>query len=421
MFLAVWNYIRGYVIIEVYGFSVERFMNLAVHKGIYLWDVDKTGATVSMKVSLKGFKLLRSCSKKTKCKIKIKQKVGLPFIAFKYRKRNILAFGALFFIFILFFLSSFIWLIEIEGNDRVATEDIQAFIEARGLQVGNLRRNINAQDIQKGLIVEFQDISWINIEISGTKATIRLTEIIPKQQILDTSIPCDIIAREDGLITSIITSAGRPLVRQNDVVRRGDILVSSELISETEEDGIVTEFVHAIAEVRAKMYYEINFHVPIEYTEKIYTGNTRRDRYLLIFDRTVNLMRPNVIFENYDRVLSRRQISLGENYPIPLLIITSEYREFQIIERSRTLEEAEELANRIITERIIREFDFEADIVDKQVTFTESEGGLDVNAIITTIERIDVQRPIDLPEDLTDIQERNLTDDGAEEGNTNTQ
>ena len=42
MFLSVWNYLRGYVTIELSGFSVERFMNLASHKGIYLWDIKNT-------------------------------------------------------------------------------------------------------------------------------------------------------------------------------------------------------------------------------------------------------------------------------------------------------------------------------------------------------------------------------------------
>ena len=39
MFLALWNYLRGYVIIYVTGFSVERFINLAVNRGIFIWDI----------------------------------------------------------------------------------------------------------------------------------------------------------------------------------------------------------------------------------------------------------------------------------------------------------------------------------------------------------------------------------------------
>lgn len=45
MFLALWNYICGYVIIYVTGFSVERMLNMAINKGVFIWDIqyDKTG------------------------------------------------------------------------------------------------------------------------------------------------------------------------------------------------------------------------------------------------------------------------------------------------------------------------------------------------------------------------------------------
>ena len=49
MFLALWNYIRGYVIIYVTGFSVERFINMAVNKGIFIWDVIQEKNMVIMK------------------------------------------------------------------------------------------------------------------------------------------------------------------------------------------------------------------------------------------------------------------------------------------------------------------------------------------------------------------------------------
>ena len=142
MFLILWNYIRGYVAIEVSGFSVERFMNLAVHKGVYIWDVDKRSASVSMKVSVKGFRMLRSCAKKTKCKISIVGKTGLPFVAFRYRRRGIYIFGALLFVFALYFLSSFVWLIEIQGNDRIGKESIEEFCRSEEIGRASCRERV---------------------------------------------------------------------------------------------------------------------------------------------------------------------------------------------------------------------------------------------------------------------------------------
>jgi hypothetical protein len=60
----------------------------------------------------------------------------------------------------------------------------------------------------------------------------------------------------------------------------------------------------------------------------------------------------------------------------------------------RAPDEARALAERMVNARIIREFDFAADIVGKSVAMEETPSGLKVKALITTNERIDVESPI---------------------------
>lgn len=385
---------RGYVIIEVSGFSVERFMNLAVHKGVYIWDIVRDSDVATMKVSIKGFKLLKSCSKKTKCRIKIKNKQGVPFLAFRYRRRKILAFGVIFFIFILFFLSSFVWLLEVEGNDIITTAQITEFLNHNGFSVGSFKYSVNEKFLEKSLMQEYGDISWINIHITGTKATVRIREAIPKQPFVDKSVPCDIVAAKDGLITSISTMSGTPRAKQGDVVQKGDLLVSGELLVGTEDTGFSSKYVHAQSEVRAKMYYEVTVSVPYEYTVKNYTGKTLKEHSMAFFDNKIDFLKRNKIYENYDKITNRTQLNFGEDYPLPIIIITDEYKEYIPEKRLRTADYAKEIAQAMITGRIISEFDFDADIIDKAVTYTENEDYLEVKAVITTIERIDEKREI---------------------------
>jgi hypothetical protein len=85
------------------------------------------------------------------------------------------------------------------------------------------------------------------------------------------------------------------------------------------------------------------------------------------------------------------------DYPLPFVIIRSTCNEFVPAQRSRGLEEAKELADRMLTGRILREFDFSADIIGKDVRHTETGEGLLVEALITTNERIDAAVPIKPP------------------------
>ena len=393
MFLWIWQNLRGYVTIEVTGFSIERFINMAAHKGIYLWDITYTPAGVYMNVSIKGFKLLRECGRKTRCKYRIRKKNGVPFILHKYRKRKILLGGLLFSITLIYLMSCFVWLIDIKGNERIKRQDLLTFCAREGLHIGAFKYKINNKQLKIDLMNNFHDISWLDIYIKGTRAVIQLTETIQTPQVIDKSAPCNIIASKDGLITSIVTGAGKPLVKQNDVVRKGDILVAGEFMAEG-DDGSIFKRVHAYSEVWAKMYNEITFEIPLTYDEKEYTGEFKKMYSIRIFDRVFDLFHTDAGYLNYDRSIKHNQLSFGEDYPLPVILLTYSYREFKPVTRTRTLDEAKELAEKMVNARIIKEFDFAADIIDKSIALQETRDKLLVKALITTNERIDKEAPM---------------------------
>jgi len=395
MVLNAWNFLQGYVAVEVTGASVERFLNMAAHRGIYIWDVSPVPGGAKIHCSLRGFRLLDDCAEKTKSSLKVVRSEGLPVIMQRYRRRKILLGGVAFFMVFLYVLSSFVWHIEIQGNERVAAEDILEFINERGLHVGAFKSFIDHRELTQQLLFEFSDISWADVHTQGTRSTIIIAETIPEQARISRDTPCNIIAARDGLITSIVTAAGMPKVRQNDIVRQGDILVSGVLPLVDSEEVIL---VHSYAEVWAKMYSQLTFSIPMTYSYKIFTGNEERHhslRLLLFEMENLNLFHGRISFMNYDRIVSYIQPGAAGNYPLPLIWTTVTYREFVPEERQRSVEGAKALAERIVTERIIREFDFHADIIGKQIEFTELPDKLMVKALITTNQRIDKAVPIE--------------------------
>lgn len=388
MFLTLWNYLRGYVIIDVSGFSVERFLNLAAHKGIYLWDINKNVNGITAKVSIKGFKLLKPCSKKTRCHIKISTKEGFPFVIHKYRKRKILVFGILFFIVLLYFLSSFIWTIEITGNNRINKEELIAHSIAEGLKPGAYKGKLDLRNLEKNFMSKFEDISWISISTKGTKAKIELTEIIEKTQIIDRTKPCDIVASKNGLIVSIAVNSGTPKVKQKDVVEKGDILVSGELIIGEEGAEQKREYVHASAEVKAKLWYEFNLKENIKYNEKIYTGQTKKEYSLEILDKKFNMLNTSIPYDSYDKISDIKQLNFGGDFSLPIALIVDEYSEYTLQEKTRSIEEIKSLIQ-LQLDKILREqFDKNVQIIDKSIQYQTQNNEVTAKIVVTTIESI---------------------------------
>ena len=211
-----------------------------------------------------------------------------------------------------------------------------------------------------------------------------IKEIIPAEKIINKREPCNIVAKKDGLILNIITSAGTPKVKINDVVKKGDILVSGEILIEnnnSESNEPSFDYVHADAKVIAKTYYQINFKIPYEYVLKKYTGKTQKNYSVAINNKKINLL-SRVKFKAYDKITRQKNFGF-------IKLFTNEYREFIPIKKIRSISDAKKFANKIINNRIIREFDFETDIFDKQINFTDKKKYLDVKSVITAIERID--------------------------------
>ena len=81
--------IIGVVTVEIEGFFTERFINLCKINNIKIWDIRTiVKGVVRFKINIKQFKKLRKIARKTKCKVRIKDKKGLYFKLFRYRKRK---------------------------------------------------------------------------------------------------------------------------------------------------------------------------------------------------------------------------------------------------------------------------------------------------------------------------------------------
>jgi len=391
------QYARGYVRIRVTGFGLERFLNMAAFHGIYMSDVARTAEGMELNVSIPGFKMLKNCARKTKCRTRIIEKNGLPFVMHRYRKRKLLLGGVAFFLLGLFLLSSFVWLIEIEGNENIPHETVMVFLEEQGLRVGAPKFRLSDRTLQQELLNNFAEISWADVHTRGTRTTIRIAEALPPQEIIDRRTPAHIVATGEGLITNVITWSGAPMVRQGDIVQEGELLVSGilELVPDTPDTPLV--YVHALAEIWATRYHPIQFTVPLTYQAKHFTGNNARSRtlqLLVLGNFSLNLPGGGISFPYYDKITTYHQPGVNGNYPMPIILATTHYREFTWQTRTRTLEQAKDLADQMITGRIVREFDFGIDIVERQVQFEEAEDGLIVNALIVTHERIDRQVPV---------------------------
>lgn len=394
LILRLWNYIRGYVIIIVKGYFLEKFINICTRRQILLWDIKMRGSGVmTLKISISGFKMLRPIARKTNCSVRIMHKRGLPFIFSRYRRRKAFVVGAVLFVFLLYVLTSFIWSVEITGNENIQTDVIVEKLAENGVKVGKLKYNIDTDKVANSLMLAIDELRWISITIKGTKAKVQVAERVLPPELVPMDQPCNIVARRDGVVNSIVVKEGYATVKPGDTVIKGQVLVSGSIPIKGEEER--TRLVHAIASVEARTWYEESCEVKTKILEKKRTGNVLEHKSIELFAKRIKLFPKKIEFDEYDKIETEKRISIGGDLVLPFAIVTERFYESTEVEKELDLEEAKQLAADTAYKKAMEKVPDGAKIVKPIANFKEDEkGNMTAHVTIECLEEIGIEEKI---------------------------
>jgi similar to stage IV sporulation protein len=322
--------LRGFVTLHVTGPQVERFINVISEAGIVIWDVRPAEGGASLKLLLNDFYVLRPILKKTGCRMHVTGRKGLPFLSARLWKRKFFGIGLLVFGMMLFMLSTMVWSIRVEGNERIASEDILIAARQEGVYPFQWIWRLDEPDkLSKGLVAHLPGISWIGLQRTGTSITIQVVEA-KQPEIKPLLSQRHLISRTDAVVTEIYAEQGRPVVGRNSRVKKGDILISGVLGDEEN-----AQYVVAKGEVKGLVWHEYNIEVPLKTTNSSYTGERKDRTYLVLGKWAIQLWGyGKSSFEN-SRTLTEHDPLSWRSIELPLGLMTE--KELEISESSDTL------------------------------------------------------------------------------------
>ena len=368
-------------------------MNMAAFRGVSLWDVTRMGAAMEMKAASDSLEILEACAEKTGCAIEVLGWGGLPVFLRRLGRRQVWTAGLLCFVCGLYLLSSFVWTVEVEGNERLRQEDILAACRDMGLRPGAWKRQVDTKGVTDGLLAEFSDISWVSVGIKGTDATIRLAETIEQAEPVDRETPCDMVAAADGVILQITAEQGTPLVSAGDVVKKGDVLISSELLIGLEGEEQHTAYTAAEGAVTARIWKRLTEEMPLRYEEKRYSGVEKENRSILFSEKELDILHPDSGKVWEKELLTERPLALGD-FQLPLRLKKERWKAYETVRKERTVEEAKRLLEENLrkkTENLLSPYGKIEEITVHFETYADSVRG---EAEITLSERIEEKRQI---------------------------
>lgn len=388
--IRIWNYFRGYAIIIVKGLKIERFINLAVVNNIYIWDIEKLDyTTVKAKIGLENFGRLRDIVRKTDSSVSILTKRGFPFII-KNIKRRKLFYASLLSLFVLIYImSSFVWMIEIVGAKTVNTENIVKCLYAEGLKEGSFKGRLDKRHIENQVLINMPELSWIGIQIKGTKAIVEVVEKREVPPLISRTDACDIVAAKDGVITKLLVLSGDPLVKDGESVRRGQKLVTGTILRENLEPRQV----HSLAQISARTWYEDAEEIPLQQIEYKPTGKVARHYKLQLLNKEFSRKR-SVSFKDFNEfVVEKNLISFGD-YVFPVKLV--EYRFEELVPTLKTLmvDEAKKRCTERLNARIKLQIPEGAVILNKDISYYLDKKSVKAKINVEVLEDIGVKQKI---------------------------
>lgn len=367
----------GYVRVRLTGRSPERFFNLCRSSKILLWNIACEKEEYRFFLLLPDFYRIRPFARKAGVRVRIQEKLGLPFFLYRNRKRKLFAVGAASFFLLLFVLSRFIWNISFSGNLLFTDDMLTGQLREIGVCYGMPKRGVDCDRIEEELRSRCSRIVWVSAHVSGTRLQIRIRENETADGIpLREESPRNLVAETAGTVVSILVRAGKAAVQPGDEVEKGQILVEG-MLPVTNDSGEVerTLFVRADADIRLRTTKIYREWVPHFQTVRSYTGKMQRGFRLRAGAVDILAMPPLAGKQNWDLTGVSRQIVLFGDFFLPVWTEAITAREYEKVERKRTKTELNDLTKAVHERKLQKLTEKGVQIIENDVKILDNSNG----------------------------------------------
>ncbi len=365
--------------IKITGKDVKRFLHNLHKMHIEFLNIVFDKNSVIIKVSESDYK--RILDIKTIYEIEIVKVYGIAYIKYFLKKYwlflTILSFGFLLFL----GLTHIIFEIEVVHNDKELREILLEELSEQGIhKYGLVVSYSKKEEIKEDILKKYKDkIEWLEIERQGTKYVVKVEERkIPEKE--DDNIPRNIVAKKDGLIMKITSSSGEILVKKDQYVKKGDILIGGTIHNKEEEVAKVK----ANGEVYAETWYTVTVDFPYHYHEEKNTGNRKKVIEFKWFQNSYHLLDFHPYKKNKETIL----FSLKNNI-LPISISIIEKQELEIIDQLYTKDNAIIEASNIAKKRLIDKLGEDIEILyEKNLKIMEEDSKIEIVMFYKVFENI---------------------------------
>lgn len=280
--------------------------------------------------------------------ITILKRTGKAYLIHLYKTKKIFLYSIIFAFLVIVLLTNIIFSVRVVETDKEIKDMILTDLRENGITRFRFKVSYKRKEAIREKILEKEKdyLEWLEIEEAGTMYQVKVIRRInnPKEEELK---PRSIVAKKKGRITRIEADYGEVTTKKNDVVDKGDTLISG-LIKNKEE---IKTKVAARGKVYAEVWYQVNLNLPTIYQEEIKTGKKKNTLEIIFLDKNIVI---SELFK-YNNSISKENV-LYNSPLIPFRISFTKKEEIKLkqvaYQEDKTLKKIKKLAVDKLKQRI---------------------------------------------------------------------
>ncbi len=325
---------------------------------------------------------------KTIYNIKIIRYYGKLRIIKRIKKDIFILSSLLISLLLIYTLSNIIFKVEVIHSNNNIIKLVTKELEDNGIKKYKFVKNYQEiEKIKNKILEENKDtLEWLEIIREGTKYTIRVEERIINNKPKDNKI-YNIVASKNAVIKNIYAESGEKIRSINTYVKKGDIIISSDITLPNNEKISKT----ASGKVQGEVWYNINIEYPYQYHEMKYTGNKKKVLVLNLLNKRISFFD----FHKY-KTFNRNIKYIFNNNITPISLIYEDEYETNIINEVYDYNTAREKAITKAKEKILEKYPNIKDITNiKIIKEEDKKNKISLNLFVTCLEDITEYQEID--------------------------
>lgn len=219
--------------------------------------------------------------------IKVIKYYGLVGIKKILKKHYILLTSFILSYLIIIILSNVIFKVEIVTNNQVLKDNITYYLNYYGIvKYKFVKSNKYIENVKEKILLENKDtIEWISINREGVKYVVNVTPRVISNKV-NIDKPSNIVSKKDALIKYLVVTGGSSVKEVNDVVKKGDVIISGNVVKFDKVVGTT----RSKGKVFGEVWYTVNISIPFKHVIYEKTGETINHIYLDIFGHKFTLV-----------------------------------------------------------------------------------------------------------------------------------